>query len=93
MISFNNFEELQSWAIESNNRFTFVYACESCLSIVDELKLHFPEKEFAKISINNFLNTSEENLNIQNQSESFFRFPLAAPMPIEHLKQFIEECK
>jgi hypothetical protein len=92
MIYFNNFTELKSWALESSNRFTFIYACEPCLDVVEELKAYFPEKEFAKISINDFLNTSTENSDIQNQSESFFRFPLAAPVPLEHLKQFIEEC-
>jgi|688.fasta_scaffold2491791_2 hypothetical protein len=92
MISFNNFTELKYWAEESNNRFTFIYACEPCLDVVENLKIYFPEKEFAKISINDFLSTSIENSDIQNNSGSFFRYPLAAPVPLEDLKKFIEEC-
>lgn len=93
MITFNNFNDLNQWASESNNRFSFLIACEPCISVAEELESYFNDKEFAKISINEFLFTAPEGTGIFNKSNVFPRFAIAAPLPFEEIKQYIESCE
>ena len=93
MITFNNFNDLNQWASESNNRFSFLIACEPCISVAEELESYFNDKEFAKISINEFLLTAPEGTGIFNKSNVLPRFAIAAPLPFEEIKQYIESCE
>lgn len=93
MITFNNFNDLNQWASESNNRFSFLIACEPCNSTVEEVEAYFNSKEFAKISINEFISTAPEGTEIFNKSNVFPRFAIAAPVPFEDIKQYIESCE
>ena len=93
MITFTNFDDLNNWALESNNRFSFLIACESCISVVEEVESYFNSKEFAKISINEFLSTAPESTEIFNKSNVLPRFAIAAPVPFEEIKKYIESCE
>lgn len=93
MITFNNFNDLNQWASESNNRFSFLVACEPCILTIEELESYFTNKEFAKISINEFLSTAPEGTEIFDKSNIFPRFAIAAPVSFEEIKQYIESCE
>ena len=93
MITFNNFNDLNQWASESNNRFSFLIACESCTSVFEEIESYFNHKEFARITMNEFLSTAPEGTEIFNKSNALPRFAIAAPVPFEEIKQYIESCE
>ena len=93
MISFTDFTELKSWAVESPNRLTFIYACDICISSVEKIEEAFENKEFSKIFMNDFLNTAPEGISLKNQSKSFFRLPIATPTDSDFINEFIGGCK
>lgn len=68
-------------------------ACEPCIAVVEQIESYFNNKEFAKISINEFLSTAPEGTDIFNNSITFPRFAIAAPVSFEEIKSYIESCE
>ena len=97
---FDDFEQLQSWALEKQKRFTFIVdkGCYQCrrdyLDIKSDVVPFFPDWEFAQIEILDWLYTQKEHevLHPDNNETEFFRLGLGASYPLDYIKNYIEGC-
>jgi hypothetical protein len=94
MITFETFTQAKLWGENKKDKFLFISNpyCDSCISLINEVALEFPEKEFGLIKTEEWISTTDVNYSMNNQSSSFFRLTMAATFEKNYIKNYINGC-